>query len=211
MKIIQIKLKKMATFCYLVGDMVTKTCALIDPAFETKKILEIAKSENFSITHVINTHYHSDHTAGNADIIKKTGAKLCIHKIDAVKLTKFITSSLSKVLGGKKSPAPDILIDDNDIIEIGETKLKVILTPGHTKGSICLYSDGNLFTGDTLFVEAVGRSDLPGGSFKEISNSIKSRLYILDDNTIVWPGHDYGSMPHSTIGYEKRNNCAVRL
>ncbi len=211
MKIIQIKLTKMATFCYLVGDKTTKTCALIDPAFETKKILKIAKSENFRITHVINTHCHSDHTAGNADIIKNTGAQLCIHKTDSVKLTGFINRSLSRILGGKKSPVPDILLEDNDIIEIGKTKIKVILTPGHTKGSICLYSGGNLFTGDTLFVETVGRSDLPGGSFKEIANSIKSRLYTLDNNTIVWPGHDYGSTPHSTIGYEKNNNCAVKL
>ena len=131
---------------------------------------------------------------------------MLIHSIDAKSLGGVINSTFSRVLGGKGSPKPDILLEDNDEIKIGESIIKVIHTPGHTPGSICIYIPGNIFTGDTLFVEGCGRTDLPGGSFKQLSKSVHEKIYTLPENTIVWPGHDYGSMPHSTIAYEKKNN-----
>ena len=206
MDIQQIKLKSMETFCYMIGDRSTNTCALIDPAFETDRILNIARDKGYAVTHVINTHCHSDHSAGNAAIIAETGAQLLIHRLDAKALSKLINSAFSRMLGGKGSPEPDRLLDDNDIINVGDIDLKVIHTPGHTPGSICLYANGNIFTGDTLFVEAVGRTDLPGGSTKTLLASIHKKIYTLPDETVVWPGHDYGSLTHSTIGYEKTNN-----
>ena len=201
----------MANFCYLVGDESLKTCALIDPAFETDRILAEAGGLGYRVTHIINTHGHSDHTAGNEAIKTATGAKLLIHEVDANRLGKVVHKTFSRILGGKGSPAPDVLLNDNDLIQIGDgTNLRVIHTPGHTPGSICLYSDGHIFTGDTLFVGAVGRTDLPGGSSKQLLASIQEKIYTLPGSTIVWPGHDYGPYPSSTIEREKQTNSFTR-
>jgi len=200
----------METFCYLVGDEKTRTAALIDPAFDTEQILQIATELGYAITHVINTHCHSDHTAGNQAVIRATSAKLLIHAADAPKLSTVVNAAFSKVLGGKGSPEPDVLLQDNDDIIIGATVLLTIHTPGHTPGGICLYAPGHVFTGDTLFVEAVGRTDLPGGSSRQLLQSIRERLYTLPGDTIVWPGHDYGPTPSSSIDYEKRHNGFTR-
>ena len=201
----------MANFCYLVGDETLKTCALIDPAFETDRILAEAGGLGYRVTHIINTHGHSDHTAGNEAIKTATGAKLLIHEVDANRLGKVVHKTFSRILGGKGSPAPDVLLNDNDLIQIGDgTNLRVIHTPGHTPGSICLYSDGHIFTGDTLFVGAVGRTDLPGGSSKQLRTSIQEKIYTLPGSTIVWPGHDYGPYPSTTIEREKQTNSFTR-
>ena len=206
----QILLSPMDTFCYVIGDEATKTCALIDPAFETPKILSIVEQEGYRVTHLINTHGHSDHSAGNAAIIKATHAKLHLHYSEAKRVSGIANSAFSRMMGGKGSPPPDVLLKDKDLIDIGETQLAVIHTPGHTPGSICLYSIGHVFTGDTLFVEAVGRTDLPGGSTQQLLDSIRKKLYTLPEDTRVWPGHDYGPSPDSTIGHEIRENYFTR-
>ena len=161
MKIKQIRLTRMANFCYLIGDEDSKTCALIDPAFETDRILAEGQNLGYKITHIINTHGHSDHTAGNRAIKTATGADLLIHALDAGRLGKVLHSTFSRVLGGKGSPGADVLLQDSDVIQIGAVHLKVLHTPGHTPGSVCLYTEGHVFTGDTIFVGAVGRTDLP--------------------------------------------------
>lgn len=206
MDIHQIKLASMANFCYLIGDPATKTCGLIDPAFETDRILAVAKAQGYRVTHVINTHCHSDHTAGNATIISATGARLLIHQEDAGRLGKLFNSAFSRLLGGQGSPRPDGLLKDGDVITIGQSALEVLHTPGHTPGCICLYGNGNVFTGDTLFVGAVGRTDLPGGSLDVLLESIEKKLLVLPPETVVWPGHDYGDTPTSTIGRERETN-----
>ncbi|MEE8397586.1 MAG: MBL fold metallo-hydrolase [Desulfobacterales bacterium] len=206
MEIRQIRLNTMEVFCYIAGDEVSKTCALIDPAFETERILGEVEKEGYTITHVINTHHHSDHTAGNAAIIAATDAKLLIHALDAGKLGGMVSGAFSRVMGGKGSPPPDVLLEDNDTITIGEEQLKVIHTPGHSPGGICLYTPGHVFTGDTLFVGAVGRTDLPGGSMSQMLDAIKDKIYTLPGETIVWPGHDYGYSPHSTVENEQELN-----
>lgn len=206
MEIKQIGLSRMEVFCYIVGDALSKTCALIDPAFETDRILSEVESNGYHVTHVINTHSHSDHTAGNAAIIAATGAKLCIHRLDGEKLGGMMSGAFSRVLGGKGSPNPDIMLEDNDTITIGESSLKVLHTPGHSPGGICLYTNGHVFTGDTLFVGAVGRTDFPGCSMSQLFKSIHEQIYTLPGETIVWPGHDYGLYPHSTVADEKRTN-----
>jgi len=194
-----------------VGEGTSRTCALIDPAFEPKKILKETERLGFKVTHVINTHGHSDHTSGNAQIIAATGAKLLIHELDAKKLEKFFSRAFSRLLGGQGSPPPDRLLKDDDVINIGKVPLRVIHTPGHTRGGICIYTQGHLFTGDTLFVGAVGRTDLGGGSMLILLQSVKKKLYTLPDETIVWPGHDYGVAPSSTIAHEKRTNPATMV
>ena len=211
MEIKQIRLSKMVNFCYLVGDEASKTCALIDPAFETDRILAETKRQEYRVTHIINTHGHSDHTAGNEAIKTATGAQLLIHELDANRLGKVVHRTFSRILGGKGSPVPDVLLKDNDLIQIGDgINLRVIHTPGHTPGSICLYSDGHIFSGDTLFVGAVGRTDLPGGSSRQLLASIQEKIYTLPGSTIVWPGHDYGPYPSSTVEQEKHANPFTR-
>jgi hydroxyacylglutathione hydrolase len=207
----QIRLRKMATFCYLIGDESSKTCALVDPAFETDRILAEAGGLGCKITHIINTHGHSDHTAGNAAVKAATGAKLLIHAADAGRLGNVLHSTFARLLGGKGSPRAEILLQDNDVIPIGEIRLTVLHTPGHTPGSICLYTEGHIFTGDALFVGAVGRTDLPGGSRKQLIDSIHAKIYTLPGNTHVWPGHDYGPAPSSTVQLEKNTNPFTRL
>ena len=210
MKVKQILLTKMDNFCYIVGDEATQTCALIDPAFETDRILAKVDDLAYKVTHLINTHGHSDHTAGNQAIISATGAKLLIHADDAGRLGKVLHRTFSRVLGGKGSPRADVLLQNNDIIQIGEVRLKVLYTPGHTAGGICIYSEGHVITGDSLFVGAVGRTDLPGGSMKHLLNSIHEKIYTLPGDTVVWPGHDYGPTPSSTVQREKETNPYTR-
>lgn len=210
MKIKQIRLSRMANFCYLIGDEDSKTCALLDPAFETDRILAVAGDLGYRVTHIINTHGHSDHTAGNEAIKTATGAKLLIHADDAGRLGKVLHRTFSRVLGGKGSPPTDVLLHDDEIIQIGKVSLKVIHTPGHTAGGICLYSKRHVFTGDSLFVGAVGRTDLPGGSMKQLLKSIHEKIYTLPGDTLVWPGHDYGPTPSSTVQQEKDTNPFTR-
>jgi len=206
MLIKQFKLSKMDTFCYLAGDDTTKTCALIDPAFDTREILARVKRQGFTVTHVINTHGHSDHSAGNSAIIEQTGARLLIHKQDAPMLGKMLNRTFSRILGGKGSLKPNVLLEDGDEIRVGNETLTVLHTPGHTRGGICLYTEGHVFTGDTLFVGAVGRTDLPGGSYHRLVQSIHDKIYTLPDDTMVWPGHDYGATPSSSVLMEKQTN-----
>ena len=210
MDIRQIKLSRMETFCYLVGDESTRQCALIDPAFDTDKILHLVKSAGYTVACVINTHGHADHCAGNAAIIKATGAKLMIHAKDADRLKGVVSGVFSAALGGRPSPRPDVLLKHQDTIPLGGITLTVLHTPGHTPGGICLYTPGHVFTGDTLFVGAVGRTDLPGGSARTLLASIKGNIYTLPDDTVVWPGHDYGKTPSSTVGAERLTNPFTR-
>ncbi len=206
MEIKQIRLNPMEVFCYIVGDKGTKTCALIDPAFETERILREVDGEGYRVTHVINTHHHSDHTAGNAAILAATDAKLLIHRLDGEKLGGMVSGAFSRAMGGKGSPSPDVLLEDDDVIAIGEEQLKVMHTPGHSPGGICLYTPGHVFTGDTLFVGAVGRTDFPDGSMSQMLSAIRDRIYTLPGETIVWPGHDYGYSPRSTVENEQETN-----
>ncbi|KPA18460.1 Beta-lactamase-like domain protein [Candidatus Magnetomorum sp. HK-1] len=204
--IIQKKLSKMAVFSYLIVDDETNTCAVVDPAFDTDQILSEINDNRWQLTHVINTHSHADHSAGNWAIMSKTMAKLLIHKADAKSLHFLMNRIFTLILGGKKSPKPDQMLTHGDIINIGNTPVTVIHTPGHSPGSICLYTTGNLITGDTLFVGNIGRTDLRGGVHHELISSIHKNLYTLPPETVVWPGHDYGITPSSTIQREIQTN-----
>jgi len=196
-------------FCYLVACKQTRDALVIDPAGEIDTILKEAKKEGLRIKKIVNTHGHVDHIMGNAEMKEKTHAQIIIHESDADGIAT-ISSYKLFMFNARPSPPPDVTVRDGDAITFGEKELRVIHTPGHTPGCMCLYVDGYLFTGDTLFVEGVGRTDLPGASWAQLQNSITQRIFSLPDTTIVLPGHNYGPRPTSTVGDEKQNNLFLQ-
>ncbi len=206
----QYEVGNFAVFCYLIGDEESREGLFIDPADDTTKLLAEAKSHGLDkIKYIINTHSHVDHIMGNAEMAKKTGAKIIIHEEDATALVR-TPSQLLEMFSATTSPPADIMVKDGDIIQVGDIRLKVIHTPGHSAGGMSLYLDGRVFTGDTLFVGSVGRTDFPGSSWDVLEASIRKKLYVLPGETVVFPGHNYGSAPTSTIQYERRHNPFVR-
>jgi len=200
----QILVTGMVVFCYLVADEKTREGILIDPAGDYDRIFEVVERHRVTITWIVNTHGHFDHTSGNEYVMRKTGAQLLIHEADAAKLGSLSNRLLSRVMGGKGSPKPVRFLNDGDVITVGSVTLKVIHTPGHSEGGICLYTEGHIFTGDTLFTEGTGRTDLPGGSAQKLIDSIRNKILTLPDDTIIWPGHHYGRFPRSTVKEQKR-------
>ncbi|MBU3933001.1 MAG: MBL fold metallo-hydrolase [Proteobacteria bacterium] len=200
---------QMAVFAYLVGDENSGEALIIDPAAETEAIIAAAEKKKVKIKYIVNTHGHVDHIGGNVDMKKATGAAIVIHEDDAEMLVA-TPATMLRMFGAKQSPPADRTVRDGDLIEVGTITLQVIHTPGHSPGSIVLHTDGYAFTGDTLFVEAVGRTDLPGGSEVVMYDSIQRKLCTLPDETVVLPGHNYGSTPTSTIGHEKKFNPFLR-
>ncbi len=205
----QMQVGHMAIFAYIVGDPESGEGLVIDPAANVDGIVAEAGKNQIAIQYIVNTHGHVDHISGNADMKKKTNAEIIIHEADADMLVS-TPSMVLRMFGAKPSPPADRTVKDGDTITVGKVTLKVLHTPGHTPGGISLYTDGYVFTGDTLFVGGVGRTDLPGGSWTVMACSIRERLLTLPDDTIVLPGHNYGSTSTSTIGREKKANAFLR-
>jgi hydroxyacylglutathione hydrolase len=177
-------------FSYIIADDATREAAVVDSSFNAGEIIRILKTENLKLKYVINTHDHSDHTAGNEELLSMFSAKTVAHKLSRINA--------------------DIAVDDGSFIRVGNVPIQAIHTPGHTPDSICLLVDNKkLLTGDTLFVGECGRTDLPGGNSRSMYHSLFNKLLRLNDDVEVYPGHDYGSKPSSTIGEEKRSNYTL--
>ena len=205
----QLQVGQMAIFAYIVGNPETGEAIVIDPAAEVDLILAQAKENKVTIRTIVNTHGHVDHISGNAEMKAKTGAPIIVHAEDADMLVSTPMAVL-RMFGAKPSPPADQTVTEGDVIAVGGISLKVFHTPGHTPGGMCLYTPGYVFTGDTLFVGGVGRTDLPGASWTVMLDSIQNKLLTLPDDTVVLPGHNYGFSPTSTIGREKQTNAFLQ-
>ena len=191
----QIKVGPMQNFSYIVGDDESKEAAIVDAGWDVDKLIDICSKENLKITKIILTHSHYDHTQKSDELASKTNSAVYFHEDDSNEIQRMIKNLNIKIHKLK----------NNDEIKIGNIKIKVIHTPGHSPGAICLLAENKLLTGDTLFVNAIGRTDLAGGDAIKLFQSLQ-KLKNLDDDIEVYPGHDYGELPFSTIGNEKKNN-----
>ncbi|MDD2421740.1 MAG: MBL fold metallo-hydrolase [Heliobacteriaceae bacterium] len=189
--------------CYLVMCPETKEAAIIDPGDEGGRIMRLVTKEQAKVVVIINTHGHADHIGANREVKEATQAPLLCHEDDAPMLLS-PAKNLSLFTGHAiQGPAADRLLREGDTVKIGKTiTLEVLHTPGHTPGGISLKAPGVVFTGDTLFCGSIGRTDFPGGSFTNLIQSIKDKLLVLPDDTMVYSGHG----PESTIGQERRTN-----
>ena len=178
-------------FSYISADEDSEEAVVVDSSFNASEIIKILKAKKINLKYIINTHGHSDHTAGNAELASMFHAKIVAHKLSRVNF--------------------DLAVEDGEVLTVGKIQLKVLYTPGHTLDSICLLvDDKKLLTGDTLFVGECGRTDFAGGSSKSMYNSLFNKLMKLEDNVEVYPGHDYGPTPSSTIGNERKTNYTLQ-
>ncbi|MDR2713171.1 MAG: MBL fold metallo-hydrolase [Clostridiales bacterium] len=198
-----LKVGHLGTNCYVFGDAVSREVIVIDPGGRAGEIRDLLDAEKVQVTAIVNTHGHFDHVGANKRLHKMTGAPIWIHQAD----THLPKSGLVGFLGeiAKYEKAQSYLVDGQEI-QLGSLIIKVLHTPGHTPGGICLYCGNYLFSGDTLFRLSIGRTDLPGGSSTALLSSIKEKLLILPEAVQVFPGH--GSF--TTIGEEKRKNPYLR-
>jgi hydroxyacylglutathione hydrolase len=177
-------------FTYLVANEEGGEGVVIDPSFGIDPVLRAIDAKRVKVRFILNTHSHQDHIAGNGDVKSRTGAKVLAHRVAPI--------------------GQDVSVDDGDRFKVGSLSFEVVHTPGHTKDSVLYIFEGNVATGDTLFVGECGRTDLPGGDPSEMYDSLLRRVVRLDDALVVLPGHDYGVTPTSTIGREKRENYTLQ-
>jgi hydroxyacylglutathione hydrolase len=205
----QLELGPMQNFVYLVGDPVERQCVVVDPAWEIDTIVDTAATDGMVIAGALVTHTHQDHVGGSLaswgmpgripgveELLAKVPARVYVHKAEREFLPG-LGSDLVKV-------------DNHDTLDVGRLRLTFLHTPGHTPGSQCFLIDGRLISGDTLFIGSCGRTDLPGSDPREMYYSLTQRLGALPDDTVLFPGHNYGG-PASTIGDEKRQNPFMRF
>lgn len=194
-----------ASNCFIVGSESDKKGIIIDPGADASAIVNAVREAGLSIELIVATHNHVDHVGALRQVKEATGAPYAVHEADAESLMPDVFGRMLGVMMSrslKAPPKPDRLLRDGDVIEVGDLEFSVLHTPGHTPGGISLRGDGFVFSGDTLFNFGIGRTDLSGGDYATLMNSIVTKLMVLPDETVVYPGHG----PKTTIGTERRMN-----
>jgi len=188
----------LGTNCYLIADSASRQACLIDPGADPKPVKAIIDKEGLDLKFIINTHGHGDHIGANAFF----GVPVFIHRLDAEYLTDPAKNMSRSFMASIISPKAGRLLEDGDVVKLGELELKILHTPGHTPGSISVVLDDAAFTGDALFRGSIGRTDFADGDQDELMRSISQKLFTLKDDTDIYPGHG----EPSTIGEEKKSN-----
>jgi hydroxyacylglutathione hydrolase len=194
-----------ASNCYIVGSSSTKQGMIIDAGAEAGNILRTVQEMGLSISLIVITHAHMDHIDALRAVKERTNAQFAIHEAEKELLSTAPPMNVVAALGlshFKSAPEPDRLLKDGDLVDVSDLHFKVLHTPGHSPGGICLSGHGVVFSGDTLFNFGIGRTDFAGGSYELLMKSIREKLMVLPDETIVYPGHG----PSTTIGDERRGN-----
>lgn len=201
---------QMVNFCYLIGDRAAGKALLVDPAWDVRGLLEVAQNDGVEVDGVLATHYHPDHVGGDlfglpvegiSELLEVKGMKVHVQKIEA--------EGIKKVTGTSDSDL--VLHESSDKILVGDVEVQFLHTPGHTPGSQCFLVQNRLVSGDTLFVKGCGRVDLPGSDPEQMYRSLTERLAKLPDEVVLFPGHDYGDQPTSTLGAERETNIYMKV
>ncbi|MFC2066637.1 MBL fold metallo-hydrolase [Chloroflexota bacterium] len=193
-----------ASNCYIVGSASTKQGMIIDTGAEPEKILNSIKELGLEIKFIVLTHGHMDHIGALEQVMEATGAEVAVHTDDAGLLQRQPKSPVDS--SAHQASSPYRLLNGGDSVDFGDMNFLVLHTPGHSRGGICLLGQGVVFSGDTLFNYGIGRYDLSGGSYNQLMDSLHTKLMVLPDETIVYPGHG----PDTTIGAERRGNPFLR-
>jgi len=186
MTVKQIRVGPMQNFSYLLMDQESREAMAIDSGWETDPIVRAAEQERMTVKYAVATHDHFDHVNTLRELAERLGARVVAHEASRIEA--------------------DLRVRGGDSLELGQAKVKVIHTPGHSEGSICLFDGRDLFTGDTLFIGNCGRTDLPGGSVRKLYHSLHDTILALPPETLIYPGHDYGDAPFRTLGEERKTN-----
>lgn len=195
-----------AVNCYVIGDEQTNNAAVVDPGGDVDKIIKVLENNDLELKYILLTHAHGDHIGGLVELRQRTGAPVYMHQEDLYMLQNSSVNYSEAISGVKIEASADGFLNDGDQLELGDLILSIIHTPGHSKGGICIAVENILLTGDTLFANSIGRSDLYGGNQEELIQSIKNKLFTLDEDLTVLPGHG----PATTIRIEKITNPYVR-
>jgi glyoxylase-like metal-dependent hydrolase (beta-lactamase superfamily II) len=190
--------------CFILGCEETHEGVVVDAGGDAAGIIAAVERHGLNIGQIITTHGHFDHVGANRALVERFGARLLIHAADAPLMERSVDVARSYGMQGESSPLPDAFLTDGMEIPFGTCRMQVLHTPGHTQGGCCLYleAEKRVITGDTLFADSIGRTDLPGGSHEQLLQSIRTKLFTLPDDVTAYPGHG----PETTIGHEKRHN-----
>ena len=203
----QIEIGPMQNYVYLIGSTETRKAAVVDAAWDIDEIVRIAAQDEMEITHALVTHTHPDHVgggfagmeiAGATELLEKCKAKVVVHKAEAEFINGLSSSDMIKT-------------DNGDKVDVGGLEIQLMHTPGHTPGSQCFLVDNRVISGDTLFIDACGRVDFPGGNPEQMYYSLTQKLMALPDDMILFPGHNYAQLKHATMGEQKKTNPYLKF